>query len=372
MTPLWLSVVLLVAATGGNGETACWRLGEGISRPLPFPSDPDAQQPRFAAKAQDWVALVHIPPQELAAPTEVQVELFCKGKKKGERTLLLRGRLGQSITATKSDGSKVQVGLLAAAVSPDGELIALLSGLKILAFRGEEFVGAVDGGFFPAMVLSRQSLLWCPWAHEKGDALLLRWSLDPSEKPQAALLHDREGEVGKKMVAVRHDGLLWVVDAFTAEPWLVAESGVVKKRLDALRARGRFAGAAGSVARQLEEKVPPEARDATRRPPQVALFPVAEDPWVSDAYAMGNDLLVVSDKEPDKLYWLADDSRVWQCLQLPSAGSAAERFSLTVTSEGFWVSSKTGAAFFSADHLHDLRRQQERKEDASVKQDTAP
>lgn len=351
MTGFSLFLVLMVLAGKGFTETPCWQLGEGIVRPLPFPSN--AEQLHFAAKAQDWVALVHIAPEELAAPTEVRVELFHKGKKKEERSLFLKGRLGQTITATKADGTKVQVGLLGAAVSPDGALIGLLSGLKILVFREEEFLGSVDAGFFPAMVLTPESLLWCPWAHQEGEPLLMRWELDPSIEPEAILLHERKGEVGKKLLAVRSDGLLWLVDVFTGEPWLMREHGTVKQRFSGLRMVG---SKKDSGREELEKSLPAEIRDATRLQPELQLFPVHGEPWVSEVYAMGNDLLVLSEKEPDKLYWLADDDRVWRCLQIGSSATDRKAPSLTVTSQGLWISREKGTDFFSIAHLRDLRQ----------------
>lgn len=372
MMPFWLSLVLLALATEGSGETPCLRLGEGMSRPLPFPSNPDPAQPRFLANAQDWVALIPVAAGELAAPAEVRAELFLRGKKKAERTLFLRGRLGQTITATKSDGSKVGVGLLAVAVSPDGSLLALLSGLKILVFREEEFLGAVEAGFFPSMAVSRQSLFWCPWAHRKGEPVLLRWGLDSSQEPEAILLHERNGAPGKKLVAVRDDGLLWVVDGFTGEPVLVTESGTVKRRLDPLRPTVVSEEEAEARRRKLAEQLPPEAGDATRRPPQVELLPVGEDLWVSGVQAMGNDLLVTSERAPDKLFWLSDDASGWQCLQLPSSAGGAKRNSLTVTSEGFWVSGETGPVFFSATSLQDLRREKKGERQSATEEHTTP
>lgn len=366
MMVFWLSLILLSAATQGVGETPCLRLGEGVSRPLPFPSSADPAQYRFVAEAQDWVAIVHLAPEELAAPAEVRAELFLRGTKKAERTLFLRGRLGQTITATKSDGSKVEVGLLAAAVSPDGSLLALLSGLKILVFREEEFLGAVEAGFFPSMAVSPQGLFWCPWAHKKGEPVLMRWGLDSSQEPEVVLVHERDAAPGKKLVAVRNDGLLWVVDGFTGEPWLVTDSGTVKKRLDPLRPTVVSEEKAVQRQRELAEQLPQEARDATRRPPQVEFLPVGEDPWVSEIQAMGNDLLVFSERAPDKLFWLPDDARVWQCLQLPSSARGAKRSSLAVTSEGFWVSRETGPVFFPRASLQDLGRQKRRERESET------
>ncbi|MFN3414560.1 MAG: hypothetical protein ACK42L_10930, partial [Thermoanaerobaculum sp.] len=338
----------------------------------PFPANPDPALPRFVAKAQDWVALVYVPPEELAAPSQVRVELFEKGKKKDERTLLLRGRLGQAITATKSDGTKVQVGLLAAAVSPDGRLIALLSGRKLLVFREEEFLGAVESDFFPAMVLTRESLLWCAWAHRKGEPLLVRWGLDPSENPEALVLHGTDSKPGKKLLAVRSDGLLWLVDAFTGEPWLLTEHGAVKQRFAALKSAEVWPEKGSQRRRELEESLPWEAHDATRRPPKVELLPVGTDPWVTDVYAMGNDLLVVSEKDPDRLYWFADDARDWQCLQLPFAASEGKTPSLTVGPNGFWVSGGARPVFFSAADLYDRRRQTQGQREKSKKENTTP
>lgn len=372
MISSWLPLVLLLAAADGSGEAPCWRLGEGEDRPLPFLTNSDPALPRFVAKAQDCVALVYVPLEDLAAPSQVRAELFQKGKKKGERTLLLRGRLGQTITATKSDGSKVQVGLLAAAVSPDGALIALLSGRKVLVFREEEFLGAVEADFFPAMVLTRESLLWCAWAHKKGEPLLMRWGLDPSENPEALLLHERDSEPGKKLLAVRNDGLLWLVDAFTGEPWMITEHGVVKRRFPPLRPAALLPQRTTQRLREMEENLPPEAHDATRRPPKVELFPVGMDPWVTGVYAMGKHLLVQSEKEPDKLYWLAEDEQDWQCLQLPSALTGAKVPSLTVSSEGFWVSSEKGRLFFSAADVQALRSDKAGENQHSPKPETAP
>ncbi len=149
MISSWLPLVLLLAAADGSGEAPCWRLGEGEDRPLPFLTNSDPALPRFVAKAQDWVALIPVAAGDLPAPAEVRAELSLRGKKKAERTLFLRGRLGQTITATKSDGSKVQVGVLAAAVSPDGSLLALLSGLKILVFWRGGVSRCGGGGLLP-------------------------------------------------------------------------------------------------------------------------------------------------------------------------------------------------------------------------------
>ncbi len=200
----------------------------------------------------------------------------------------------------------------------------------------------------------------------------MRWRFDSSQEPEAVLLHERDGAPGKKLVAVRHDGLLWVVDGFTGEPWLVTESGTVKKRLDPLRPTVVSEEKAVQRRRELEEQLPLQARDATRRPAQVEFLPVGEDPWVSEVQAMGNDLLAVSEKAPDKLFWLPDDVRVWQCLQLPSSADSAKRISLTVTSEGFWVSGETGPVFFSAASLQELRAQKHGKGKSSLEENTAP
>lgn len=374
MTIFGLSLLMLLLSTATSGQNLCPRLGEGVARPLPYPPKSDPEVLRLVATAQDRVALVCFSKEESGEPKEVRVELFHKGKKKGERVLSLQGRLGTAITAQSSDGtSSMRFALLRAVVSPDGSLLALLSGVKILVFREEEFLGDVEGGFFPNIALTNERLFWSSWAHKKGEPLLMRWDLSNSGQPETVLTQEREG-VGKLLLAVRKDGLLWVVDAYTGEPLLVTPEGTVKQRFASLRSLARLpAEQVEKTKRELEKTVPREAYDATRRPPKVDVFPVDSDPWVDEVFAMGNDLLVVSEKEPDKLYWLPDDTRVWQCFELPTLGSDTQTFVFKVTSEeGVWVSKGEKTVFFSATELQDLRRQKEGREETSVDKHTVP
>lgn len=348
-----LSLALLGSTAEGPWVPPCRPLEGGVSRPLPYPVSKEPGVYRLVAHAQDRTAVVYLDPRDAAEPAMVQVELFFRGKKEAERTLLLRGRLSSPVAVRKAGGSEqVRFGVLGAAVSPDGVYVALLSGLKILVFREEDFLGAVDADFLPSVALTDESLFWSPWAHRKGDPLLMRWSLTGGESPEQVLAHDREKGAGRKLLAARGDGQLWVVDAFTGEPWLLGRDGRVKRRGLPLRLAASGAKEATESRRVLEAQLPPEALDATKRPPSVELYPVDRDPLITQVYALGNDVVVATGAEPQKLFWFSEDNASWRCLQLPT-DLGADATDLVVGREGLWVKGKGGPLFYPAERLQE-------------------
>lgn len=360
MQAVVLSLALLGSTVDGSLALSCRPLEGGVPRPLSYPVPKEPGMYRLVAHAQDRTALVYLDPRDAAEPPTVQVELFFRGKKEAERTLLLRGRLSSPVAVRKAGGSEqVRFGVLGAAVSPDGVYVALLSGLKILVFREEDFLGAVDADFLPSVALTDEFLFWSPWAHRKGDPFLMRWSLTGSESPEQVLAQDREKGAGKKLLAVRADGQLWAVDAFTGEPWALGRDGRVRRRGQPLP-RGTSSTGKGTAkaGRELEPKVPPEALDATKRPPSVELYPADRDPLVTQVYALGNDVVVATGAEPQKLFWFSEVDDSWRCLQLPP-GLGADATDLVVTREGLWVKGQGGTIFYPTESLHEKAHRSE-------------
>lgn len=350
-------LVLFSSLAFGFEDGGCLALGEGVPRPLPYAVDKDSDDLPFLAVTGSWVAVVYVPQKELAEPSHVRVQLFHHGRRKEERILWLRGLLPSPRTVEDQSGKKVTIGVQQVSVGPGGELVALVSGSRILVFRAEAFLGSVDASPPADPVLTRDRLFWTPWAAEKGDVVLWQWGLDPSLPPQPVLHHEREGEPGKKWVAVREDGGLWVVDGFTGETTLLTATGAKKRQFAApIRLPVEPDEQKAQRALELEKSLAAELGDATRRPPQVELRPAPREPWVAWVGTMGKDLLVKPAGEAKLLYWLADGAQGWQCLQIDSGRPVSAIRSFP---DGFWLVHAEGSRFFSVEDLRGLQQKRQ-------------
>lgn len=348
---------LLSASVSALERSGCLTLGEGVSRPLPYAVTKESGDLPFVAAAGSWVAVVYVPQKELAEPSQVRVALFHGGKSKGERLLWLRGLLAAPHTVEDQAGRKLVIGIQQATVSPDGELLALVSGSRILVFRGETFLGSVDASPPADPVLTRHRLVWAPWAAKKGDVVVWEWGLDPSLPPEPVLEHQREGEPGKKFLAPREDGGLWVVDGFTGETMLLTESGAKKREFaPPIVLAAETDERKAQRALELEKSLAAELKDATRRPPQVELRPAPREPWVAWWGTMGNDLLVRPASDARLLYWLPDGEDSWQCLDLNPRFAVGFVRSFP---EGFWLVAGEQKQFFA---MEELRKAQQKHE----------
>lgn len=348
---------LLTTCALATENPSCFALGEGVPRPLPYKVSTDTYELSFVSVAGFWVAVLYLPREELAQPSQVRVELFYRGKKKAERILSLRNRLASPHTVEDPSGKPLAIGIQGVSVSPDGELVAVVSGSRILVFRDEEFLGHVDALPPADPVLSRDRLIWAPWAAFRGDAMVWQWGLDPSLPPEPILYHQRENEPGKKLVAVRADGGLWVVDAFTGEVTLLTASG--GKRQEFLAPISRAAGSDEKMAEralELEKSLALELSDATHRPPRVELRPAPRAPWVRWVGPMENDLLVQPAGDTHYLYWLPDGEPAWQCLAFGGDGPAPF---LRVFPDGFFLLRGQERRFYSAETLKSARENAE-------------